>query len=94
MTCRTELCFMQNHCALGSVKQVDLLEFIIELYIVNIILFGPQKYDVIYNRIRYLLSQKGGIRQVISHNYARIKDDSHDSSALEKTLPLHNVIIL
>ena len=29
-----------------------------------------------------------------SHNYARIKTDSYDSLSLEKTLTLHNVIIL
>ena len=31
---------------------------------------------------------------VFSHNYARIKTDSYDSLSLEKTLTLHNVIIL
>ena len=29
-----------------------------------------------------------------SHNYGRIKIDSYDSLSLEKTLTLHNVIIL
>ena len=52
-------------------------------------LFSPEKYDVIYNRVRYLTSQKIGIIYVIIYNYARIKIDSY-----EKTLPLHNVIIL
>ena len=45
----------------------------------------------IYNRIRYLISQKSGITYVISHNYARIKVDSIDFLPLEKTLALHNV---
>ena len=26
-----------------------------------LVLFGPKKYDAIYNRIRYLISQKSGI---------------------------------
>ena len=52
-----------------------------------------KKHDVIYNRIRYLISQKSGITYVISHNYARIKVDSYDCLTLEKTMPLHNVII-
>ena len=58
-------------------------------------LFGREKkkHDVIYNRIRYLISQKSGITYVISHNYARIKVDSYDCLPLEKTMPLHNVII-
>ena len=37
--------------------------------------FHPEKYAAIYNRIRYLISQKSGISQVISHNYAKIKID-------------------
>ena len=36
-------------------------------------LFGSGKYDLIYNRIRYLIGIKSGITYVISHNYARIK---------------------
>ena len=29
-----------------------------------VVLFGPEKYDAIYNRIRYLISQKIGITLV------------------------------
>ena len=32
-------------------------------------LFGSEKYDAIYNRIRYLICQKSGITYVISHKY-------------------------
>ena len=38
-----------------------------------IVLFHPEKYDAIYNRIRYLTGVKRGITYVISHNYARSK---------------------
>ena len=34
------------------------------------------------------------VLHVFSHNYARIKIDSYDSSPLEKILKLHNAIIL
>ena len=44
-----------------------------------LVLFGPEKYDVIYNRIRYMISQKSGITYVISHNYGGIKVDTYDS---------------
>ena len=44
-----------------------------------LVLFGPEIYNAIYNRIRYLISQKIGITYVISHNYERIKADSCDS---------------
>ena len=48
-----------------------------------LVLFGPEKYDVIYNRIKYVISQKNGITFVFSHNYAKIKIDSYDFSPLE-----------
>ena len=42
-------------------------------------LFGPEEYDTISNRFRYLASLKSGITCITSHNYARIKIDSFDS---------------
>ena len=57
-------------------------------------LFGVKKYDVIYNRIWYLISLKSGSTFTCSHYYAKIKVDSYDSLPLEKTLTSHNVIIL
>ena len=44
-----------------------------------LVLFGSEKYHAIYNRIRYLISQK-------------IKIYSYDSLPKEKTLTLHNVV--
>ena len=44
-----------------------------------LVLFRGEKYDFIYSRIRYLIEVKSGIKCVISHNYAKIKVDSHDS---------------
>ena len=43
---------------------------------IYLVLFGAKKYDSIYNRIRYLIGVKRGIKYVISHNYARFKVDS------------------
>ena len=57
-------------------------------------LFGSGKYDFIYNRIRQLIGVKSGTVYVISHNYAKIKVDSCNSSPLGKTLTIHNVMIL
>ena len=69
---------------------MDLLEFIMKL---DIEIFGVEKYDLICNRIRYLIGVKSGITYVVSHNYAKIKVASNDSLPLEKTLTFHNVII-
>ena len=55
-------------------------------------LFGSEEYEAIYNRIRYLISQKSGITYIFSHYFAKIKVDSYDSLPIEKRLTLHNVI--
>ena len=44
-----------------------------------LVLFGSEKYDPIYNRIRYLISMKRGITYIISNNHAKIKVDSYNS---------------
>ena len=49
-----------------------------------LVLFGSEKHDSIYNRIRYLISVKSGITYVTFHNYAKIKVDSYDSLPLKK----------
>ena len=41
--------------------------------------FGPEKYDAICYKIRYLISQKKGIKYIIFHNFAKIKIDPFDS---------------
>ena len=57
-------------------------------------LLGDEKYDFIYNRIKHLIGLKNDSTYVIYHNYAKIKVDSHNSLALEKTSTFHNMIIL
>ena len=57
-----------------------------------LVILEPEKH-AIFDRIRYLVSQKSGIVYFISHNFARIKVGSYDSLPLEKTMTLHNIII-
>ena len=57
-------------------------------------LFGLEKFDVISNRIRYLISQKVGIAYVFSHYYAKLKVNSYGPLPVEKKLTLHDVITL
>ena len=47
-------------------------------------LLGSEKYDSIYNKIRYLISVKIGSTYIISHNYAKFKVDSYVSLPPEK----------
>ena len=56
-------------------------------------MLGPEKYDAIYDRIRYLIGLKSSIAYVCTHNYAKIEIDSYDSLPLKGILTLHNFII-
>ena len=49
-----------------------------------LVLFGSEKYDFIYDRIRCLIGVKSSITYVIFHNYAKIKVDSCNSLPLKK----------
>ena len=52
-----------------------------------LILLRGERYDFMYNMIRYLIGVKSSITYVVSHNYAKIQVDSFDSLPLGKTLP-------
>ena len=43
-----------------------------------LVLFGSERFDCIYRRIRYLLGGKWGITYLVFHYYAKIKIDSSD----------------
>ena len=45
-----------------------------------LVLFGAEKYDFIYNRVRYLIGVKCDITYVVSHDYIEIKVDSFENS--------------
>ena len=72
-----KLCLIQNYCLFDLMKREDLLEFIMRYYIYYryLVLFDSEKYKAVYNRIKYLISQRSGISYVIPHNYAKIKVD-------------------
>ena len=57
-------------------------------------LFGSEKYDAIYSRIRYLINLKISTIYIFSHNFTKIKVDFYDPLPIEKRLTLHNAIIL
>ena len=59
-----------------------------------LVLFGLEKNDAIYGRIRYLIGLKCGVTYVFSYNFEKIKIESDDRLPLEETLTLHSVIIL
>ena len=57
-------------------------------------LLDSQKYDTIYDSIRYLLSLKCDMTYIFSHYFAKIKVDSYDSLLIEIGLTLHVIILI
>ena len=56
-------------------------------------LFGSEKYEAIYNRIKYLISLKSGITYIFCQYFGKTKVDSYDSVSIVKILTLNNFII-
>ena len=46
-------------------------------------IIGSEKYEAVYNRIRYLISQKVA-SHMFSHYFVKIKVDTYDSLPIEK----------
>ena len=59
-----------------------------------LVLFGSEKYNVIYDRIGHLIRVKYCIAHIISHNYEKIEEHSYDSLPLEKAVNFLNFITL
>ena len=76
--------------------RIDKIDGFIRTYdgIRYLVLLGPEKYNVIYNIIKYLMSLKSTITQIFFHYFAKIKVHSYDSLSLEERLILHNVKII
>ena len=51
-------------------------------------------FDIICGKIKYLISEKSGITDIINHNFGKIRIDSYNSLPIQKILIFHNVIIL
>ena len=79
---------IQNLCVLDSIK----IHGFIRIYDGTryLTLFGSEKYEAIYNRIRYLIRLKSGIKYIFSHYFAKINVDSYDYLPVERILTLCN----
>ena len=53
-----------------------------------------EKYDVIYDKVGYLISLKSGMTYIFSHYFAELKVDSYDYLPKQVILTLHHVITL
>ena len=71
-----------------SIRFIKIFGFVIVYDVARyLILLRGERYDFMYNMIRYLIGVKSSITYVVSHNYAKIQVDSFDSLPLGKTLP-------
>ena len=75
---------------------LEKIDGFIKIYdrIIYFVLFASERYNAIYNRIKYLVSEKSGITDSINHNFARIRIDSFNYLPIEKIWTFQNVIIL
>ena len=71
--------------------KIDRFIRVLDGEIKHLILFD---YDNIGNKIKYLISEKGGIANSVNHNSGEIRIDSYNFLPPEKILTFHNVIIL
>ena len=92
MTFHTKLLWVQKPLRI----RFDKIDGFIKIYDGSryLVLFGPERYDEIYDWIKYIISEKSGITYIVSHNFAKTKLDSFDSLPLEKTITFHDVTIL
>ena len=60
----------------------------------HLVLFDYGLFDKICDKIKYLISKKGGITNSINHNFRKIRIDLYNSLPVKKILTFHNVITL
>ena len=60
----------------------------------HLVLFDYGWFDKIYDRTKYLISEKNRIIGNINHNFEKIRTDSYNSFPIDQILTFHNVIIL
>ena len=67
----------------------DKIDEFIKIYNgIRYLVFASETHNEIYDRIRYLISEKGGITDSINYNIAGIKIDSYNSLSIKKTLTI------
>ena len=68
----------------GFIKTYDGIRYLVS--------FASERYNAIYKRITYLISEKSDIADSINHDFARVTIDSYYSLPIEKTLNFHNFL--
>ena len=68
--------------------RLNKIDTFIEIYdgIRYLVAFDYKQHDEIYNKIRYIISEKSGITDSINYNFARIRINSYNVILLIKFL--------
>ena len=63
-------------------------------WITYLVLFGSEKNDAIFNRIKYLINLKSSILSLVSCNYPRVKGYSDGDLPLDGMLSFHFALLI
>ena len=74
--------------------EIDGFIMILDGKTTHLVLFDYGLFDKIYDKIKYLISEKRGITDGINDNFGTIKIDSYNSLPIQNISTFHNVIIL
>ena len=70
----------------GFIKNYDGIRYLV--------LRDYERYNSIYDRIKYLMSEKSSIINSINHNFVRIEIDSYNSLPIETMLTFHVIMLI
>ena len=85
MTSHTKLQLVQNHYVLGFIIVLDGKSK-------HLVLFDHGLFNKICDKIKYFISKKSRIADIINYNFGKIRIDSCNSLPIEKVLTFHNVV--
>ena len=74
--------------------KIDGFIMVLDSKIKHLVLFDYGLSDKICDKIKYLISKKSAITNIINYNFGRIRIDSYNSIPIKKILIFHNITIL
>ena len=74
--------------------RIDGFIMVLDSKIKQLVLFDYGLFDKICDKIKYLISKKSAITNIINYNFGRIRIDSYNSIPIKKILIFHNITIL
>ena len=64
--------------------KIDGFIIILDGKIKHLLLFDYGLFNEMFDKIKYLITEKSGIKNIINHNFGKIRIDSHNSLPIEK----------